>query len=102
MKIFGINFTTKKELKALNAELVDELVAMKDVFPFELGQTVYDIALKNDKGRYTKTKPSFEHSTITATVVDKKNYFNLVERYNRNDVFFDFDDAKEYLESICK
>ena len=95
-------FTTKKMLKNKNAELVHELEKMIEMFPFRLGQTVYDVALKNDKGRYTKTKPSFEHSTITEVAVDEKNYFSLVKRFRRNDVFFNVEDAEEYLKSICK
>ena len=102
MKIFGITFATKKELKNTNANLMDELEKMTEVFPFKLGQTVYDVALKNNKGRYTKTKPCMEYSTITEVTVDEKNYFNLVARLKRNDVFFSFDDAEEYLKAICK
>lgn len=109
MKIFGINFTTKKELKQtisiLEADLEaceDELAYTQDMFPFELGQIVYDVALKNIKGRYTKTKPSLEHSTITEVIVDEKNYFSLVNRLRRNDVFFTQEEAEEYLKSICK
>lgn len=95
MKIFGINFITKKDLRA-------ELGAMKETFPLIIGQIVYDVALKNDKGRYTKTKPSLEHSTITEVVVEEKNYFSLVNRYKRNDVFFTYKAAEEYLKAICK
>jgi hypothetical protein len=109
MKIFGINFTTKKELKEQVADLLcdvevlsDELDCMIEDFPFVMGEVVYDVALKNAKGRYTKTKPSLSHSTITEVVVDEKNYFNLVKRLQRKDVFFEYDEAKEYLESICK
>jgi light-regulated signal transduction histidine kinase (bacteriophytochrome) len=109
MKIFGIECTTKKELRQMVSELYDELEACEDelnyklnMFPFDLGQVVYDVALKNNKGRYTKTKPSFEHSTITEVTVDEKNYFSLVNRLRRNDVFFDYDSAEEYLKSICK
>ena len=116
MKIFGINFETKKELRAKISTLEmdldccrgdleaceDELLGMLQMFPFEMCQVVYDVALKNAKGRYTKTNPSFEHCTITEVVVDEKNYFKLVERYHRNDVFFDRDEAEEYLRSICK
>ena len=91
MGIFG---TSKKELRT-------ELEIMKDMFPFMLGQTVYDVALKNDKGRYTKTNPSAEYSTITETVVDEKNYFSLVKRYRRNDVFVEYDDAVDYLGTVC-
>ncbi len=101
MNIFGMNFTTKKELKAINAELMDELDRKLEDFPFELGQVVYDVALKNAKGRYTKTHPSFEHSTITEVVVDEKNYFNLVKRLNNSDVFFDRETAETWLKYIC-
>ena len=90
-----MKFTTKKTLK-------NELAVMKEMFPFVLGQTVYDVSLKNSKGRYTKTKPCLEYSTITAVVVDEKNYFNLVARLKRNDVFFSFATAEEYLKAICK
>jgi hypothetical protein len=116
MKIFGINFETKKELKhrvsVLELDLdvcegeleacEDELKHMKQQFPFDLCQVVYDVALKNAQGRYTKTKPSLEHSTITEVTVDEKNYFKLVERLRRNDVFFDRESAESYLKSICK
>jgi hypothetical protein len=115
MKIFGLEFTTKKELKAKNKELtkevgfleeeVEELNWLMDEiledFPFHLGQKVYDVALKNAKGRYTKVNPVYEYCTITEVTVDEKNYFNLVSRYRRNDVFLEETDAKEYLESVC-
>lgn len=94
MKILGREFKTKKELKA-------ELSAMKDVFPFELGQTVYDVQLRNDMGRYATKNVSLEHSRINEVVVDTKNYFNLVERFKKNDVFVDYKSAKAYLESVC-
>lgn len=109
MKIFGINFTTKKELKEQIADLnldieilSEELDCMIEDFPFVMGEIVYDVALKNDKGRYTKTKPSLEHCTITPVAVTEKNYFSLVNRLRSKDVFFEEYEAKEYLESICK
>jgi hypothetical protein len=109
MKIFGINFTTKKELREQVADLMgdveyltEELNYLGNTFPFDLGDVVYDVALKDDKGRYTKTDPSLEHSTITEVTVDEKNYFSLVKRLERNDVFFAHSAAEEYLKSICK
>lgn len=109
MKIFGIEFTTKKELKqrvaALEIEneiLYGELDGVAADFPFDLGQVVYDVALKNAQGRYTKTKPSREHCTITEVEVNEKNYFGLVKRLNNNDVFFNQEDAEAYLDSVCK
>ena len=116
MKIFGFDFTTSKELreiivkltadnKKLTAELESceaDLADMQEAFPFDLGQVVYDVSLKNDKGKYTKTKPSREYSTITEIIVTEKNYFSLVARLDRNDVFFDYESAEEYLNFVCK
>lgn len=102
MKIFGKTFTTKKDLKATNANLMNELEKKLEAFPFDLGQVVYDVALKNAQGRYTKTKPSFEYSTITEVVVDEKNYFNLIKRFRSSDVFSSSEAAEAYLKSICK
>jgi hypothetical protein len=109
MKIFGTDFVTKKELKARNVELMreiedltDELNDVNGSFPFDLGQVVYDVALKNAQGRYTKTKPSREHCTITEVEVNEKNYFSLVRRLNNKDVFFSLKDAESYLDHVCK
>ena len=123
MKIFGINFTTKKELRAendmlcdKNAKLIsrvkdlsnaldyanDELHYMQCRFPLELDQVVFDVALKSAQGKYTKKNPSFEHSTITEVVVNEKNYFSLVKRLNNFDVFFTREAAEEHLKSVCK
>jgi hypothetical protein len=109
MKIFGINFETRKELKEQifelnlsNKELEGELAQMQDRYPLDIGQVVYDIALKNAQGKFTKTKPSLEHCTITEVVVDEKNYFKLVARMRSKDVFMSEAAAKAYLESICK
>ena len=106
MKIFGINFTTKRE-KELQKELVEcletleELEELKEDFPFTIGQVVYDVQLKNSKGRYAKANPSFEHSTISEVAVSRKNYFSLVERYENNDVFTSYDDAEAFLKERC-
>jgi hypothetical protein len=122
MKIFGLTITTKNvdavidelnvtvdDLQEENAdlsltvkELEGELTQMQEKYPLDLGQTVYDVALKNAQGRYTKTKPSLEHCTITEVVVDEKNYFKLVKRMANEDVFVSEASAKAYLESICK
>lgn len=108
MKIFGINFTTKKELEAINSTLEHRvsklegiIKSMRKDFPFDLGQTVYDIQLRNDKGRYVNKNASLEHSRISEVIVDNKNYFGLVERYNNNDVFFDYESANAHLKKVC-
>ena len=90
------------ELEAENALLYTELDSMTEAFPFDMGQAVYDVALKNAQGRYTKTKPSREHSTITAVEVNEKNYFGLVKRLNNCDVFLSQEDAESYLDRVCK
>ena len=101
MKILGINFTTKKELKNQVASLMNELENKLEVFPFTIGQTVYDVQLRNEMGRYAKKNASLEHSLINEVVVDEKNYFNLVERYKRKDVFTTRELAQIHLETIC-
>lgn len=101
MKIFGREFKTRKELKATINKLENELDTMRESFPFFIGQTVYDVQLRNEKGRYAKKNVSLEHSLINEVVVDEKNYFGLVERYKRNDVFFYYESARAYLESVC-
>jgi hypothetical protein len=101
MKIFGIEFKTKKELKEEIAALKDELTTMRQMFPFTLSQTVYDVQLRNEKGRYARKNASLEHSRINKIVVDEKNYFGLVERYQRQDVFMDYGAADAFLVDVC-
>lgn len=74
---------------------------MKKKFPFNLGDTVYDLELRNEKGRYAKKNPSFEHSLINEVVVTKNNYFNLIERMENLDVFFDRESAEVILKKKC-
>lgn len=115
-------WTTKKKLKNENAqlkeqlderanlynELLEESVRLfdmlneyRDKYPFDMGQIVYDVQLRSSKGRFTKTKASREHSIINEVVVDKKNYFNLVDRYNAHDVFVYLEQAESHLDSVC-
>ena len=77
------------------------LKCMKEKFPFELGQTVYQLELRNSKGRFTKTKASREHSTINEVVVDKKNYFTLVDKIASGDVFTTLEDAEKHIAEVC-
>lgn len=123
MKIFGITITTKKELrdtircqdealtferkenqalaKIIN-ELRNELSVYYNEFPFKIGQTVYDLQLRNSKGRYTKKHPDRELSVINEVVVTEKNYFNLRARYYSQDVFIELQHAEVFLDSCCK
>lgn len=109
MKIFRKFFMTKKEMRAkildLKVELQDlkyEYYHLKYMFPFELGDVVYDIQLRDNKGRYTKDSPSIEYSKINSVIVDENNYFSLVERHKKSDVFKTYDAAEVYLKVICE
>lgn len=81
--------------------LQDTVASYRAKYPFEIGQVVYDVQLRSSKGRFTKTKASREHSIINEVIVDKKNYFNLVDRYNNLDVFTTLEKAEEHLDSVC-
>lgn len=118
MKIFGFEFTTKRERElkqmfletynnweAAEEELIErtkEFYQLREMFPLDFGQVVYDVVLKDAKGRFTKTEPSLEYSTVNLIEVDEQNYFGLVERMKRNDVFVDPEAAEAYLKSVCK
>ena len=101
MKIFGKEFLTKNDLKNTVAALEQELCTMKEAFPFELGQEVFDIQLRDETGKYTKKNASLEHSRINPVTVGESNYFSLVKRYKENDVFSDLKDATEFLNTVC-
>ena len=113
---------TKRKLKNENAKLIAEVARVNELYnellrdccylqntvaeyrakyPFEMGQVVYDVQLRSSKGRFTKTKASREHSLINEVIVDKKNYFNLVERYINSDVFTDLKKAENHLNDVC-
>lgn len=105
-------FTTKKKLKSelaalqteydlLSARYKDMMNAVRETFPFDLEQIVYNVQLRNAQGRFTKTKASRDNSHIDEVVVDKKNYFKLVDKLNNNEVFTSLADAENYLFSVC-
>ena len=89
------------EIRSINDELADRVQELNDMYPFEFGQVVYDVQLRNAKGRFTKTKASREHSVINEVVVDRKNYFTLVDRYRSSDVFMNLEAAEMRLDAVC-
>lgn len=101
MMIFGRKFITKKELRNTITNLEHEITEMKNMFPFVLGQTVYDIQLRDENGRYTKENISLAHSLINEIIINEKNYFNLVERYHNKDVFDNRESAYQYIFNMC-
>ena len=90
----------KDEVIKYNNELADYAEQMSKQFPFQLGQTVYDVQLRSSKGRYTKNKASKEHSLINEVVVTRDNYFGLVERYESQDVYLEREHAEQYIDSV--
>lgn len=91
----------REKLVTINEELADKVEDMLAKYPFELGQVVYDLQLRNDKGRYTKKNPSRTHSVVNEVTVDKKNYFTLVDRFIAKDVFKTLKEAEKHLDEVC-
>ena len=90
----------KDEVIKYNNELADYAEQMSKQFPFQLGQTVYDVQLRSSKGRYTKNKASKEHSLINEVVVTRDNYFELIERYESQEVYLVKEYAEQYIDSV--
>ena len=115
MKIFGITIETKKELRAriakleaqnnqvrkYNEAIADAYEFMKTVYPLDIGATMYDVQLRDEDGKYTRTKASREHSLINEVVVTEANYFKLKKRMLNEDVFYTLDQAKKHLDEVC-
>ena len=115
MKIFGITVETKKELRARIAELESEnneirkynedianaYELMKTIYPLDIGATMYDVQLRGEDGKYTRTKASREHSLINEVEVTEANYFKLKKRMLKEDVFYTLDHAKKHLDEVC-
>ena len=101
-------FITKKNLKrelqtqmSIVEELAETVAEYEMMFPFMLDDVVFDVQLRNNKGRFTKTRASREYSTVSEVVVTKKNYFNLVDRLNSGDVFLDEESAWRRIDDVC-
>ena len=90
----------KEEVIKCNNELADEVVKLLNMFPFKLGQTVYDVQLRSAKGRYTKNKASKEHSFINEVVVTRDNYFELIDKYKDQEVYLVKEHAENYIEFV--
>ena len=89
------------ELRTINNELADALEDMLSRYPLNIGEEVYELKLKSAKGRFTKTKASLKYSTVETIVVDTRNYFNLVEKLNNNELYVEREAAEVALKSIC-
>lgn len=89
-----------EEIVKYNDDLAEAFEEMQSMYPFNLGDVVYDVQLRSNKGRFTKTKPSREHCIINEVVVNKKNYFGLVDRLASKDVFTTLDGATKHLDDV--
>lgn len=92
---------TQQEVTMYNNELADKLEELMKKYPISCGDTLFEVCLRNDKGRFTKTKPSKEYSYIETVIVDTKNYFKLVDKFNNKEVFTTEKSAKKHLDSLC-
>lgn len=92
----------KNLLLNTNHELSETLEQYKATFPFMLNDTVYELELRSAKGRFTKTKPSIDQSKIVEHVVDTKNYFNLVKKYEEKLLFKTLEGAEDTLREVCE
>lgn len=90
-----------KTIVKYNEELADKVEELLNMYPFNVDDVVYELILKNDKGRFTKKSPSIEHSAIVETTVTKRNYFTLMEKYKNCLAFTDENEATSYLNKIC-
>ena len=88
-------------LEDINRSLQEDLDSFNDNFPLDIGEVVYDVQLRNDKGRYTKKNASREHSLINDVIVTEKNYFNLVNRYHDGDVYLTYTAAEQHMNEVC-
>ena len=115
MKFLWFNVETKGELRARIAELefenneirkYNEDIAnayelMKTIYPLDIGATMYDVQLRGEDGKYTRTKASREHSLINEVEVTEANYFKLKKRMLKEDVFYTYDQAIKHLDEVC-
>ena len=115
MKFLWFNIETKKELRAriadleaqnaqvrkYNEDIADAHELMKTSYPLEIGAIMYDVQLRGEDGKYTRTKASREHSLINEVKVTEVNYFNLKKRLLKEDVFYTLDQAKKHLDQVC-
>ena len=115
MKFLWFNVETKKELRVriseletqnaemrkYNEDIANEYEKIRTYYPLDLGATMYDVQLRGEDGKYTRTKASREHSLINEVAVTEANYFKLKKRMLNEDVFYTVDHAKKHLDEVC-
>lgn len=91
-----------KEYKKQVEDTFTELEKSKKLFKVGVGETVYDITLKDKNGKFTLKRPCLETSTIKAVEVTEGNFFDIIRRIEKKDVFHDKERAKKHLEKLCE
>lgn len=95
----------KEAMKVYKKQVEDtfaELEKSKKLFKVGVGETVYDITLKDKNGKFTLKRPCLETSTIKAVEVTEGNFFDIIRRIERKDVFHDEERARKHLEKLCE
>lgn len=91
-----------KEYKKQVEDTFAELEKSKKLFKVGVGETVYDITLKDKNGKFTLKSPCLETSTIKAVEVTEGNFFDIIRRIEKKDVFLDEGRARKHLEMLCE
>ena len=91
-----------KEYKKQVEDTFAELEKSKKLFKVGVGETVYDITLKDKNGKFTLKRPCLETSTIKAVEVTEGNFFDIIRRIEKKDVFHDEERARKHLEKLCE
>ena len=91
-----------KEYKKRVAETLAELEKSKKLFKVGVGDVVYDITLKDKEGKFTTEKPCLETSTVKPVKVTESNFFDIIRRIEKKDVFFDEERAKKHVRKLCE
>ncbi len=95
----------KEAMKVYKKQVEDtfaELEKSKKLFKVGVGETVYDITLKDKNGKFTLKRPCLETSTIKAVEVTEGNFFDIIRRIEKKDVFHDKERARKHLEKLCE
>lgn len=102
----ALQLTAAKEaMKVYKKQVEDtfaELEKSKKLFKVGVGETVYDITLKDKNGKFTLKRPCLETSTIKAVEVTEGNFFDIIRRIEKKDVFHDKERARKHLEKLCE
>lgn len=90
------------EYRAKVDKSFETLAKQKRLFPVGIGDVVYDITLKDKEGKFTTEKPCLETSAVKPVKVTEGNFFDIIRRIEKKDVFFDEERAKKHVRKLCE